>query len=102
MTSEPITIRKAAATDIPAIAALQLRSMQALGGAYYPAQVLAGFLGRFGTMDFAGVDEGQFFVATDRDGRLLGTGGWSRRPPGYQQDAGRPGPREVATMRGSA
>ena len=50
MTSEPITIRKAAATDIPAIAALQLRSMQALGGAYYPAQVLAGFLGRFGTM----------------------------------------------------
>lgn len=93
-------VRLACPADIPSIAALQLRSMQALGNAHYPAAALAVFLDRFGTMDFAVIDEGHFFVAHDEDGNVLGTGGWSRLAPGYQQGVP-PHPRpDAPTVRG--
>ena len=93
-------IRLACAADIAAIAALQLRSMQALGSAHYTAAALAAFLDRFGTMDFAVIGEGHFFVACDEGGNLLGTGGWSRLAPGYQQGAAAGGAAGAPTVRG--
>lgn len=95
-----ITIRTAGAADIPSIRALQERSMRELGGRHYTADELIQFIARFGTMDFGVVDEGHFFIAMDAGGTPAGTGGWSRRPPGYQGGRGAGEPADAATVRG--
>lgn len=95
-----ITIRTAVAADIPSIRALQERSMRELGGKHYTPDELALFIARFGTMDFGVVEEGHFFVAMDADGIACGTGGWSRRRPGYQSGRRAEEPAQAATVRG--
>ncbi|NGO54798.1 GNAT family N-acetyltransferase [Allomesorhizobium camelthorni] len=81
-------IRNARQTDIPAIRAMQARSMWVLGGDFYEAGALASFLTEFGTMDDAIVDEGHFFVVENDRGAILGSGGWSRYRPGYANGLG--------------
>ncbi len=96
-----ITIRTAQAADIPAIRAMQEKSMRVLGGNHYTPDEIAAFVAQFGTMDFAVVREGHFLVATDQNGSLLGSGGWSRLAPGYQRGSGAASPRrDIATVRG--
>lgn len=82
------TVRHARPADIPAIRAMQQRSMRVLGGNFYSDEEIAGFLARYGTMDDAIVDEGHFFVAETTPGRILGSGGWSRRRPAYARALG--------------
>lgn len=77
------TIRLARRTDIPAIRSMQERSMRILGGRFYTAGEIAGFLAEFGTMDDTIVDEGHFFVAEDHHGAILASAGWSRAKPRY-------------------
>lgn len=77
------TIRHARPADIPAIRAMQERSMWILGGLFYSDDEVAGFLTQYGTMDDAVVAEGHFFVAENHAGKILGSGGWTRRRPGY-------------------
>jgi ribosomal protein S18 acetylase RimI-like enzyme len=99
--SRTIEIRAAQAADIPAIRAMQERSMRVLGGKHYAPDSIAAFVEQFGTMDFAVVGEGHFLVATDQHGGLLGSGGWSRLAPGYQRGSGAASPpRDIATVRG--
>lgn len=75
--------------------------MRALGDGHYGPDEIATFIEQFGTMDFSVVREGHFFVATDRRGNLLGSGGWSRLPPGYQRGvASATASPEIATVRG--
>ena len=81
-------IRRARAADIASIRAMQERSMWILGGAFYSDDELAGFLSQYGTMDDAVVAEGHFFVAENHAGKILGSGGWTRRRPVYATGPG--------------
>jgi GNAT superfamily N-acetyltransferase len=76
-------IRHARACDIPAIREMQARSMWALGADFYTRAEITNFMEAFGTMDNAIVLEGHFFLAEDRGGAILASGGWSRAKPGY-------------------
>lgn len=80
-----ITVRYACKTDIPAIRAMQQRSMAVLGVPYYSPVEIAAFMTAVGTMDDAVVDEGHYFCAEDARGTILASGGWSRREPGYDR-----------------
>ena len=73
MRCETYDIRAARSADIPAIRAMQGRSMRALGAGFYPEEVIAAFLERIGTMDDAGVHEGHFLVA-DAGSAIVGSG----------------------------
>jgi len=57
--------------------------MWILGGPFYSDDEVAGFLTQYGTMDDAVVAEGHFFVAVNHSGKILGSGGWTRRRPAY-------------------
>lgn len=80
-------IRHARPADIPAIRAMQQRSMWVLGGDFYSSSEIANFLALCGTMDDVVVVEGHYFVAEDRHGAILGSGGWSRSRPRYAVSA---------------
>jgi GNAT superfamily N-acetyltransferase len=76
-------VRLAHAGDIPAIRAMQERSMWVLGSEFYTENEIANFLTLFGTMDDAVVGEGHYFVAENHGGGILGSGGWTRSRPRY-------------------
>ncbi|MDP2733755.1 MAG: GNAT family N-acetyltransferase [Hoeflea sp.] len=82
------TIRRARPADIPSIRTMQERSMWILGGSFYSDDEIADFLTQYGTMDDAVVAEGHFFVAENRSGKILGSGGWTRRRPRYATGPG--------------
>jgi predicted N-acetyltransferase YhbS len=93
-------IRHAHPADIPAIRAMQERSMWVLGGDFYAAGEIANFLTLFGTMDDAVVEEGHYFVAEDHCGAILGSGGWTRSLPRYHNAiAASEAPASMATIR---
>ena len=80
-----IAIRVANRSDIPAIRNMQHRSLAVLGAAFYSADEIAAFVALAGTMDDHVVDEGHYFVAVDGGNRIVASGGWSRREPGYDR-----------------
>ena len=80
-------IRLARPADIPAMRAMQERSMRVIGGDFYNSDEIANFLALCGTMDDAVVEEGHYFVAEDHRGTILGSGGWSRSRPHYANSA---------------
>ncbi|MGE0116985.1 MAG: GNAT family N-acetyltransferase [Dongiaceae bacterium] len=84
---EAIAIRHSRRADIPAIRAMQERSLRVLGGAFYAPGEIAAFLAEIGTMDDAVVSEGHYFLAADAAGAILASGGWSRQAPGYDRAA---------------
>jgi GNAT superfamily N-acetyltransferase len=47
--------------------------------------VIESAIRHFGTMDPEVIDERTFYVAVSDAGDILGTGGWSRRVPGYDR-----------------
>jgi len=80
--------RPANEQDIPALAELIPLSVRALQSAYYsPAQIEAALGPVFG-VDRQLIRDGTYFVV-ERDGRLAGCGGWSRRRSLYGSDEGR-------------
>ena len=73
-----LRVRRAARADIPKIEQLIARSARALSDGYYtPTQVESLLRSVFGT-DTQLIDDGTYLVA-ERDGVLVGAGGWSRR-----------------------
>ena len=80
-------IRLARPADIPAMRAMQERSMRVIGGDFYNSDEIANFLALCGTMDDTVVEEGHYFVAEDHRGTILGSGGWSRSRPHYANSA---------------
>lgn len=88
MSKENYIIRRAERRDIGRMRAMQERSMRTLGSAFYSQDEIEAFLTHSGTMDDAVVDEGHFFVAENADGKIVGTGGWSRLRPGYAAAGG--------------
>ncbi|RCS24738.1 GNAT family N-acetyltransferase [Phyllobacterium salinisoli] len=93
-------VRHARPADIPAVRAMQERSMWVLGSDFYTAGEIATFLTLFGTMDDAVVEEGHYFMAEDHRGAILGSGGWTRsRPPYHNAIAEAEAPIGMATVR---
>jgi GNAT superfamily N-acetyltransferase len=91
-------IRHARPADIPAIRAMQERSMWVLGGDFYSSTEIANFLTEFGTMDDALVHEGHFFITQDDRGRILGSGCWSRLEASYAGPLGAGAPAACAPV----
>jgi predicted N-acetyltransferase YhbS len=83
-------LRLAREADVPALEALIPISVRALQAPYYsPAQMDAALGSVFG-VDRQLVRDGTYFVA-ERDGVIVGCGGWSRRRSLYGGDSGREG-----------
>jgi len=73
-----LRVRPATGTDVPEIDELIARSARALSEGYYTSTQVESLLRFvFGT-DTQLIADGTYFVA-ERDGRLVGAGGWSRR-----------------------
>jgi predicted N-acetyltransferase YhbS len=73
-----LVVRGATAADQPGLQALIERSFRALGGRFYPPDVVEAALGNAIRLDVALVREGTYFVA-EESGELVGCGGWSAR-----------------------
>jgi len=74
-----LTVRAATHADIPQLNILIRHSARALGAGFYSdAETEAAIAHVFG-VDSDLVDDGTYLIAEDRDGSLLGCGGWSRR-----------------------
>jgi GNAT superfamily N-acetyltransferase len=96
-----IEIRLAETADIPALRAMQERSLRVLGRGYYTATQIEQFVSRFGTMDDYLVTDRTYLLA-EMDGEILGCAGWTTRMPGYARytpEAHLYAARERATVR---
>ena len=79
-----IAIRPAAPEDMPALLAMQARSMRRLGRGPYAPREIEAYIATVGTMDAHLVDDGTYWVALlGRGGPIAASGGWSLRAPGY-------------------
>lgn len=85
MTAARYSIRQATWNDLDAMLRMQARSIRALGQGFYGTETIESALRHIGTMDPEVIDEGNFYVAVTADGRIIGSGGWSRRVPGYDR-----------------
>lgn len=86
--------RLALERDIPALEALVPLSARKLQSSYYsPAQIEAALGPIFG-VDRQLIRDGTYFVV-ERDGLVVGCGGWSRRRSLYGGDGGRAGEDEL-------
>jgi hypothetical protein len=73
-----IPIRPATRDDVAAIDALIAESARALSGGYYSAAQIESLLRFVFGPDTQLIEDGTYFVI-ERDARLVGAGGWSRR-----------------------
>lgn len=72
-----LAIRRALPGDRDALLQLHAESFRTLGRHHYGPAVIGAFLAA-GTLDAALIDDGTYFVL-ERDGAMLGCGGWSIR-----------------------
>ncbi|MFQ6547792.1 GNAT family N-acetyltransferase [Aestuariibius sp. 2305UL40-4] len=79
--ADTITIRIAAPKDLAALDALYRRSYPALLKAHYPPSVYVTAVPLLARAQPRLMRSGQFFVAEDAGGALLGAGGWSFSAP---------------------
>ena len=77
--SDPLTIRRARADDLPAIEALISRSARELSVGFYTDAQVAGLLRYVFGADSQLVRDGTYYVIEDPSGTLAAVGGWSRR-----------------------
>jgi len=87
MPANSYRLRKASRNDLDSILRMQVRSMRTLGRNYYRMEAIESALRHVGTMDPEVIDEGQFYVAVAQDGKIIGSGGSSRRVPSYDRIA---------------
>ena len=90
MSRPPLTLRAATPEDAPALEALIRRSVHGLQADHYDAEQREAALGSVFGVDHRLIADGTYLVA-ERDGRIVGCGGWSDRealyalrPPGYE------------------
>jgi GNAT superfamily N-acetyltransferase len=87
----PAQLRLAREDDVPAIAALIPLSVRALQAPYYSTAQMEAALGPVFSVDRQLIRDGTYFVA-EREGRVVGCGGWSKRRSLYGGDYGRAEP----------
>ncbi len=80
--------RLAQESDIPALDALIPISVRTLQAPYYSPPQMEAALGPVFAVDRQIIRDGTYFVV-ERDGMIVGCGGWSRRRSLYGGDAGR-------------
>lgn len=80
--STDIHIRLAGPADRSELRAMQAQSFRELGASVYDPRVIEAFIGAIGTMDDSLLEQGTYYVAV-AGGRIVGSGGWSDRTPGY-------------------
>jgi len=83
-------LRLACEADVPALEALIPLSVRGLQAPYYSQAQMDAALGPVFGVDRQLVRDGTYFVA-ERDGAIVGCGGWSRRRSLYGGDGGRAG-----------
>lgn len=76
----PWTCRIARVDEAETIKALQLRSLADVAGGFYSRLEIESYVREIGILDKSLIENGTYFVV-DHQGRLLGCGGWSARPP---------------------
>jgi GNAT superfamily N-acetyltransferase len=81
-------LRLAREADVPALEALIPLSVRALLAPYYSLGQMDAALGPVFGVDRQLIRDGTYFVA-ERDGAIVGCGGWSRRRSLYGGDSGR-------------
>lgn len=81
-------LRLARDADVPALEALIPLSVRALQAPYYSTAQMDAALGPVFGVDRQLIRDGTYFVA-ERDGVIVGCGGWSRRRSLYGGDGGR-------------
>src|SRR5579872_1004800 len=80
--------RLARESDIPALSALVPISVRALQAPYYSPVQMQAALGPIFGVDRQLIRDGTYFVV-EREGMMVGCGGWSRRRSLYGGDVGR-------------
>jgi predicted N-acetyltransferase YhbS len=73
-----ISIRRAAAADIPQLRSLIAESVRRLSAGYYSEEEVERSLVHVFGVDSQLVEDGTYYVA-ERDGKVVGCGGWSKR-----------------------
>lgn len=86
MRVDDIRIRTAEPADMAALKALHGRSMRELGGKDYTAAQIEACLHYIKTVDPGMIADRSYFIA-EIDGVLVGSGGWTRRAPGFRTSA---------------
>lgn len=86
MTSSVIKIRCATIDDVAAIEDLIERSVRGLQAGDYSADQMTGALGSVFGVDTQLIRDQTYFIA-ERNGRMVGCGGWSRRQTLFGSDA---------------
>jgi GNAT superfamily N-acetyltransferase len=87
-------LRLARESDVPALEALIPVSVRALQAPYYSAAQMEAALGPVFGVDRQLIRDGTYFVA-EKNGSIVGCGGWSRRRSLYGGDNARPGEDEL-------
>lgn len=87
---ETFSIRPAVEADIPALELLIPLSVRSLLAPYYSPTQLEAALGPVFGLDRTLIDDGTYFVV-EREGRIVGCGGWSRRKAVFGNDRSHPG-----------
>lgn len=75
-------VRLSHAGDLPQVDALLMRAYPILLKPDYPASVLVTAIPRMARANPSLLSSGSYYVAEDRDGLIIGCGGWSIRNPG--------------------
>ncbi len=86
-----MTVRLAQASDIPALEVLIPLSARQLQVAHYSSEQIEGAIGTVFGVDSQLIADGTYYVA-EKDGRIVGCGGWSRRKTTYGSDKAKKGP----------
>lgn len=81
------TIVPASQHQVPAIRAMQERSLRRLGSHCYSSRQIEAFIGHIGTLDERLIAEGHYFAVMSQQGGVLASGGWSVRAPRYEAGA---------------
>jgi GNAT superfamily N-acetyltransferase len=77
-----VSLRRARHADRAEIVALQRLSLRTLGRGHYGDREIESYLRHTETLEEYLVDDGTYYVAVV-DGRIVGCGGWSLKPPAY-------------------
>lgn len=83
----PYILRQATLADTEALQALHRAALRALAGAHYTPRQIEGFLADFQTVDPVLIEDGTYLVA-EQAGRIVASGGWTRRPPCFARLVG--------------
>jgi N-acetylglutamate synthase-like GNAT family acetyltransferase len=85
-----VLIRKATLDDIPILERLIAESARALSASYYTPQQIESAIAHIFGVDTQLIADGTYYVA-ERDGRIVGCGGWSKRSTLYGGDQAKAG-----------